>query len=79
MRLICRQKPARSLISDFITNADIRQNKRVFRILWIETPVNLEEKAEKLRNLHVYDYNLFWMNIRQNVKQRIDSFLKHSP
>jgi hypothetical protein len=49
------------------------------KILWIETPVNLEEKAEKLRNLHVYDYNLFWMNIRQNVKQRIDSFLKHSP
>ncbi len=46
------------------------------KILWVDTPVQLEEKAEKLKNLHVYDYNLFWMNIRQNVKQRIDAFLR---
>lgn len=45
------------------------------KILWVETPVVLEEKAEKLKNFHIYDYNLFWMNIRENVKQRIDAFL----
>jgi hypothetical protein len=46
-------------------------------ILWVETPVILEERAEKLKNFHIYDYNLFWMNVRENVKQRIDTFLNH--
>lgn len=45
------------------------------KILWVETPVELEKAAEKIRNLHIYDYNLFWMNIRENVKVRIDAFL----
>jgi Protein of unknown function (DUF3089). len=45
------------------------------KILWVKTPVQLEEKAEKIKNLHIYDYNLFWLNIRQNVKLRIDAFL----
>jgi hypothetical protein len=44
------------------------------KILWIETPVTLTERNEKLKNLHVYDYQLFWMNIRQNVRQRIDAY-----
>ncbi|MGD0710280.1 MAG: DUF3089 domain-containing protein [Bacteroidales bacterium] len=29
-------------------------------------------------NYHVLDYNLFWMNIRENVKQRTDAFLKRN-
>ncbi len=45
------------------------------KILWVETPDVIEENVEKSKNLHIYDYNLFWMNIRQNVKQRIDEFL----
>lgn len=46
------------------------------KILWVETPDVIEENVEKRQNLHIYDYNLFWMNIRQNVKQRVDAFLK---
>jgi hypothetical protein len=29
------------------------------------------------RNYHVADFNLFYLNVRENVKQRIDAFLKH--
>ena len=46
------------------------------KILWIDTSVVLGENKEKIKNYHIYDYNLFWMNIRQNVKQRIDAYLK---
>jgi len=28
------------------------------------------------KNYHILDYNLFWMNIRENVKQRIDKYLE---
>ena len=28
------------------------------------------------RNYHILDYNLFWMNIRENVKQRIDKYFE---
>jgi len=44
------------------------------KILWIDTPVVLGEKKGPIKNYHVWDYNLFWMNIRQNVKLRIDAF-----
>lgn len=46
------------------------------KILWVDGPI--EENGEKVKNLHIYDYNIFWMNIRQNVKQRIDAYYKHA-
>ena len=46
------------------------------RILWVETPEVIIEGMKKGKDLHIYDYNLFWMNIRQNVKERIDAWLK---
>lgn len=48
------------------------------KILWIETPVKLEEK-KSIKDYHRYDYNLFWMNIRQNIKQRIDAWYRKNP
>ena len=45
------------------------------KLLWIDTQVALEDKKGKMTNYHRWDYNLFWMNIRQNVKERIDAFL----
>ena len=46
------------------------------KILWVTLPPQIADKMKKMKNLHVYDYNLFWMNIRENVKQRIDAYLK---
>ena len=45
------------------------------KILWIDTEAILNDKKEKVKNLHIYDYNLFWLNIRQNVKVRIEAYL----
>jgi len=44
------------------------------KILWVNFHGSIDEKVKQMKNLHVYDINLFWMNIRQNVKQRIDAF-----
>ncbi len=44
------------------------------KILWVETESILDEKKARIKNLHIYDYNLFWMNIRHNIKLRIDAF-----
>lgn len=47
------------------------------KLLWVDATEVKDEKGQKVKNLHVFDYNLFWMNIRQNVKQRIDAFYKY--
>lgn len=43
-------------------------------VLWVTLPSDAGDKMKKMKNLHTYDYNLFWMNIRENVKQRVDAF-----
>lgn len=49
------------------------------KILWIDTKVMLDSEKKTIKNYHVWDYNLFWMNIRQNVKLRIDAFNSELP
>lgn len=46
------------------------------KILWVEIPPEILEMLEKKKDLHIYDINLFWMNIRENVKIRIDAWMK---
>jgi len=46
------------------------------KVLWVSLPKEAADKMKKMKNLHIYDYNLFWMNIRENVKQRIDAYFK---
>lgn len=45
-------------------------------ILWAELPANMGEETKRMKNLHILDYQLFWMNIRENVKQRVKAFTK---
>lgn len=48
-------------------------------ILWVKVPEDIEQRsglATKLGNFHIADYNLFWMDIRENVKQRISAYFK---
>ncbi len=42
------------------------------RVLWIKTKAPW---FRLMKNLHVADYGLFWMDIRKNVKTRVDNFL----
>ncbi|MEL6699845.1 MAG: DUF3089 domain-containing protein [Bacteroidota bacterium] len=41
------------------------------RILWVDNPF----KVNPRRNLHIGDYNLFWVDIRKNVALRVESYL----
>jgi hypothetical protein len=49
-------------------------------VVWVEIPDDIEQKsgmASRFGNFHIADYNLFWMDIRENVKQRINAFSAH--
>jgi len=45
-------------------------------ILWISKPKKRGYISLPPRNYVLMDYNLFYMNIRENVKERIESYLK---
>ena len=44
-------------------------------VLWINTPKIVGAKMLHVKNYHVADYNLFWVDVRANVKQRVDEFV----
>ena len=48
------------------------------KILWVDIPQQILENLEKKKDLHIYDFNLFWMNIRENVKLRIEKWIKEN-
>jgi hypothetical protein len=52
--------------------------KPLSKILWVESPEVIVEGMKKGKDLHIYDFNLFWMNIRENVKLRIDAWLEEN-
>jgi hypothetical protein len=41
--------------------------------LWVENSLPI---VSGMNVLHIADYNLFWYDIRENVKKRVDAFLK---
>lgn len=45
-------------------------------VVWINTPKITGAKLLKIKNYHVADYNLFWVDLRNNVKQRVAAYLK---
>lgn len=53
------------------TNAIIHDNGFGGTILWVETKVPL---LRLLKDMHIIDYNLFWYDIRKNVKDRIANY-----
>lgn len=44
-------------------------------ILWVDKPHVPGRMFISLKNYHVADYNLFWFNIRENVRNRVEHFL----
>jgi hypothetical protein len=54
-------------------SAEIEPNSK---ILWVDVHPQKLEMLEKKKDLHIYDINLFWMNIRENVKLRINEWIK---
>jgi hypothetical protein len=44
-------------------------------LLWIHKP-SKGRFASAGKNFHVSDYNLFYMNLRKNVSERVNEYLK---
>lgn len=42
--------------------------------LLVKTPPTMDDWLKGSSNFHVWDYNLFWMDIRKNVAERIHAF-----
>lgn len=42
--------------------------------LWVQNPIKLPLK----KNFHIGDYNLFWVNIRENVGVRVQAYLQQN-
>jgi len=57
-------------IQPAICDAQIHDN-----LLWIHRPKKLGYTSFVM-HYHLFDYNLFYMNIRENVKLRVDTYLK---
>lgn len=64
------------LMPDFTLVPDASNAKSVRGMLWIDK-LNINVPAPFLlqKNWHVADYNLFWMNIRENAVNRVEVFL----
>src|SRR5258705_2294148 len=47
------------------------------KILWVDAPEQDQEKigGGRVKNYHVADYNLFWLDIRENAMLRVKAFL----
>jgi len=48
-------------------------------ILWIDKPHVPGRSFIHMDNYHVADYNLFWFNIRENLKLQVENFKKKHP
>ena len=46
-------------------------------ILWVDAPEKDQDKfgSSRVKNYHVADYNLFWLDIRENAMLRVKTFL----
>ncbi len=44
------------------------------KILWVTLPSMGNTNIKWAKNLHIFDYNLFWMDIRNDVKVRVEAF-----
>ena len=54
-----------------LVHAQVHQN-----ILWVNKPKFFGNIFLTMKNYHIADFNLFYMNIRENVETRIRSYLK---
>ena len=66
------------LMPDFKIAPNASNAKSVRGLLWIDK-LNIDVPAPFLikKNWHIADYNLFWMNIRENAVERVEVFIEN--
>ncbi|WP_321332494.1 DUF3089 domain-containing protein [uncultured Bacteroides sp.] len=47
------------------------------KVLWVSLSELSSKVLKQITNLHAFDYNLFWMDIRENVRLRVDAYYKN--
>ena len=62
-----------------ISNTLATQIEPSTKILWVDVPEPMKAALENKKDLHIYDINLFWMNIRENVRLRVDEWYRLNP
>lgn len=63
------------LMPDYTIGENLSNAKSVRGMVWIGKPqVNLPAPFLIKKNWHIGDYNLFWMNIRENAVKRVEVF-----
>ena len=45
-------------------------------MLWVSLAGLSAKVMGQIKNLHSFDYNLFWMNIRENVRLRVETYCR---
>ena len=60
-------------IKQGIANAQIHQG-----LLWVDKPEFFWSFLLKIKNYHIADYNLFWVNIRKNAVDRVNAYQRHT-
>lgn len=55
------------------------KTKCVGEMLWVDLPSNPEYESRRgnKKNYHIADYSLFYLDIRENIKLRLNTFLKN--
>ncbi|MBS1609692.1 MAG: DUF3089 domain-containing protein [Bacteroidetes bacterium] len=60
-----------SKIKPYVTNAVVHEG-----VLWADKPKFFGNIFLRTRNYHIADYNFFYLSVRNNVRRRVDAFLK---
>jgi len=50
--------------------------KNIDGVVWVKKPKYWVSKFIKVKNFHIADYSLFWMNLRENIAERSKAFLE---
>lgn len=62
-----------SKLKPHVTNASVHEG-----VLWANKPKFFGNIFLKIKNYHIADYNFYYLSVRNNVRQRLDEFLKTS-
>ena len=44
-------------------------------VLWVDLPRKLKRQLGFINNFHIADYNFFYLNMRENIKERVRAYL----
>ena len=66
------------LMPDYTIGENLNDVKSIREMVWIGKPnMNLPAPFLIKKNWYIADYNLFWMNIRENTVKRVEVFIEN--